>query len=191
MMFSQGCALIASYLLYHSIETPEAPLPFKVAIFICGGIFLNVLEDVGIHVSREAREWDERSRKGLLEKTTTVANVKKGEDRWANTGDLVFDPETDLPMNNIYGLDLSEDNLPNALKTKGRRGITSVPTLHIFGSKDPRYPQSLQLANLFDERDRRMFDHGGGHDIPRGKEISEGIAELVEWGSLKAYGLSY
>jgi len=190
LMFSQGCALMTSFLLYHYRDTPNAPLPFKVVIFMCGGIPLNVAEDVGIHVSNEAREWDEISRKGLLEKTTTVGNVKRGEDRWANTGPLVFDTSKKVELDNIYGLDLSEDNLPDFLKVKGRRGI-QLPSVHIFGSKDPRYPQSLQLAHLFDEKDRRVFDHESGHDIPRTKDVSESIAELIEWSALKSYGLAW
>jgi len=189
MTFSQGGALISSYLLYHISETPAAPLPFKAVIFICSGAPLNVVEDVGIHVSGEALESWERSRRGLLEKTTTVANYKKGDDRWANTGDLVYDPNQEIDLKSIYGLDLSEENLPDFLKVKGKRGI-QLPSVHVFGSKDPMYPQSLQLAHLFDERDRKVFDHGSGHDIPRGKEISQGIAELVEWIAWKVSGWS-
>lgn len=185
MMFSQGCALVASYLLYHATETPGAPLPFKAAIFICGGVTINVVEDVGIHVSLEAREWEEKSRKGLLEKTTTVGNYKRAQDRWANTGDLVFDPDQEIILKDVYGMDLSEDNLPDSLKVNGRRGLSGIPSVHIFGEKDPRYPQSLQLACLFDERDRRMFNHGSGHDIPRRKEVSEKITELVKWTARK------
>lgn len=191
MMFSQGCALITSYLLYHETERPSTPLPFKAAIFICGGIPLNVLEDVGIHVSATALAWDEKSRLGLLSKTTSIASWKKGEDRWANEGDLLFDPSKKIDVRDIYGLDLSERNLPPG-KFKGMggdgRGIGLV-SVHVYGCKDPRYPQSLQLAELFDERCRRDFDHGGGHDVPRKTEISERIKELVEWSALKVYGL--
>lgn len=65
LMFSQGCVLGSSMLLFHQEETPHLPPPFKAAIFVCGGASLSVLEEMGFHVSAAARERDAASRTAL------------------------------------------------------------------------------------------------------------------------------
>ncbi|KAJ2906167.1 alpha/beta-Hydrolase [Zalerion maritima] len=75
--------------------------------------------------------------------------------------------------NTFFGLNLSPDVL-------GHLQIP-IPTAHIYGIKDPRYPASIQLAHLCDPKRRQMFDHGGGHDIPRSSAVSIRIAELLGW----------
>jgi len=199
MCFSQGCALIASFILYHltSPSTSWRPLPFKSVIFICGGMPLPILIDIGVPITHKVRVWEEKSRLGLLEKTTTVASVKKGEDRWAPKPELTFQPYEimkarpgGMALHDLYGLDLRDvhgaadsSDVLKAIRPRLRR--LGLKMVHIFGCKDPRYPQSLQLGYIFgtgeaDEGQMR-FDHGGGHDIPRGKDTSSAIAHLVEW----------
>lgn len=172
-MFSQGCALVASMLLYHAIETPEVSPPFKCAMFICGGVQLPILEYLGVDVTPEAWEWDERSKKGLQEKAGNEAIMSRGADRWI-TGPHAnaFDPKAEIEAEDVFGLDFTR--MPKGLKI-------GIPTVHVFGSMDLRFPASTQLAWFCDERVRRMYDHGGGHDVPRRKDVSEELAGLVEW----------
>ena len=86
--------------------------------------------------------------------------------------DLEHDPaEAPLPSD-VYGLDFS--SFPEHLKIK-------IPTVHVYGAKDPKYVASVQLVHLCEENRRRTFDHGGGHDVPKRTHVSEKIAELVEW----------
>jgi hypothetical protein len=33
---------------------------------------------------------------------------------------------------------------------------------------------------------RRTFDHGGGHDIPRTRDVSEMMRELIDWAGMMA-----
>jgi Serine hydrolase (FSH1) len=174
-MFSQGCALVASFLLYHQAETPHLPPPFKVAVFICGGVPLQVLEDLGVPVSQEAHDWDTRSRQRLAEKTEMISTMKPGDMRWESSADI--DPSTPLDPTNVFGLDITK--VPANLRIK-------IPTVHIYGFKDPRYTAGVQLAQLCDPAVRRCYDHGGGHDIPRGHEVSEMIAGLLRWGAFMA-----
>jgi hypothetical protein len=56
-----------------------------------------------------------------------------------------------------------------------------IPTVHIYGIKDPRYPASIQLAHFSNENNRKVFDHKGGHEIPRTTIVSQTIAGMVEW----------
>ncbi|KAJ9154792.1 Family of serine hydrolases 1 [Pleurostoma richardsiae] len=174
--FSQGCSLIGSYLLYHARETPDAPPPFSFAVFICGGLPFPVLEDLGLPISRRAHEINERTGKimrakaaVLYEKAAAPDQIQKGVGLWDNTTDLVHNPG-DLPdPTDVFGLDFS------AFPADVRIGI---PTLNVYGAKDPRWPSSIQLAYFCD--DRMMYDHGGGHDVPRSSEVSVKIAEMLK-----------
>ncbi|SLM39591.1 Serine hydrolase FSH [Lasallia pustulata] len=170
MGFSQGTGLIGSFLLYHMKERPEAPLPFKCAVFFCGGVGLNVVEDLGVKVSAAARELDDRCRDALFEKAESVRTARVGDDYWAQG--LVFDPEEAVRREDVYGLDFTR--VPTRLMVR-------IPTVHVWGNKDPRYPASVQLSWFCEPSLRRTFDHGSGHDIPRTKECSERVAELLEW----------
>ena len=91
--------------------------------------------------------------------------------------DLDHDLLEALPSSDVYGLDFN--SFPEDQKIK-------IPTVHIYGAKDPKYVASIQLVHFCDEKRRRTFDHGGGHDVPRLTGVSEGIAELVEWAAEEA-----
>ncbi|KAL8765565.1 MAG: hypothetical protein Q9209_007396 [Squamulea sp. 1 TL-2023] len=177
MCFSQGCSLIASFCLYHQAETPDEPLPFKAAIFICGGAPMQALEDLGIEVSQEARDVDTKSSKALATQASTEAILKSGLDRWENTHAATSGLDATLDPSNVFGLDFT--TMPSHLRIK-------IPTVHIYGNKDPRCPASLQLSHFSDPRLTKTYDHGGGHDVPRRSDVSERIAQLVEWSAVAA-----
>jgi hypothetical protein len=171
MTFSQGCSVIGSFLLYHAAERPKEPLPFKVAIFICGGMPLPVLEDLGIYVGAEAREWDELSKWELHEKASATVRKEPGFDRW---GSSKFDSEAAIDRSNVFGINF-KSGVPEELRI-------NIPTVHIYGCRDPRFPSSRQLEHFCEDgAKRKSYDHSGGHDIPRSSEVSERIAGLVEW----------
>ena len=171
MLFSQGCSLISSFLMYHQAENPHLPSPFKVAIFICGGVPLSVIEDLGVHVSAEARDLDARTSKQLQQRASAVATAAPRTDYWISVDERLFDPSAPIDTSNVFGLDF----------TKIQKPRISIPTVHIYGGKDPRFPASVQLAHFCEPSMKRTYDHGGGHDVPRTKEVSEAIAELVRW----------
>ena len=164
MSFSQGCALATSALLFHHEETPHLPPPFKAAMFICGGAPLPALEYLGFHVSPEAMERDAASRAALAKQAESSAVLARGGDRW--TG--------------LESLDdgLSEEQLRNEITSPYR---ISIPTVHVYGKKDPRYAAGVHLSGICDPAKRRTYDHGGGHEVPRTKIVSSTIAELTEW----------
>ena len=174
--FSQGCSLLISYLLYHARETPGAALPFGSAIFVCGGVPYAVLEDLGLHVSQRAKDLNDRTSKALQRKAGALRDMAANLDRiqpgvglWDDTADLVHDAGGGVPdARDVFGLDFTE--FPRDL-------FIQMPTVHIYGGKDPRWPAAMQLAHFCENR--VMYDHGGGHDIPRSTEVSLRIAELV------------
>lgn len=173
MNFSQGCALVSSFLLYHQQQNPNAEPLFKVAIFICGGLPLVVASDLGVDVTEEARDWDESSKQQLMSRASSDAILREGSKRWG----LGFDPFAEVDKKNVFGINF--DDVPKEVLIK-------IPTVHIYGAKDPRFPASVTLAHFCDPGSRKTYDHGGGHDIPRRREVSEMMAELVEWSGMMA-----
>ncbi|XPT03477.1 hypothetical protein M3J09_012569 [Ascochyta lentis] len=194
LCFSQGCAVAASMVLAHNNESSDEPLPFKGAIFICGGMPLAMLDNMNLPVSAKAWEISDLTGHQLATKANAAAAeierlLKSGKAReaskrglWDRTEDLahkVLEPGTydchklpDLPLTDVYGYDTTL--FPSALRL-------DLPTVHIYGIKDPRYPASIQLAYLSNPEKRLVYDHGGGHEIPRTSKVSAEIASAVQW----------
>ncbi|CAG8330470.1 unnamed protein product [Penicillium salamii] len=183
LCFSQGCSLIASYLLYHERMHPDTPPPFRLAVFICGGVPLPILEDLGLPISSQASQWDEETSRLLMSKNTDHSWLARntgaghgpgpGIDRWAPAPGALpvihaAQRQHYINKSDVFGLDLTCK--PDDMRIR-------IPTVHICGSRDPRFPAAVQLHALCDEAP--LWDHGGGHDIPRGRETSQRIAELM------------
>jgi hypothetical protein len=182
MCFSQGCSVAGSLLLYNQAQNPTAAPLFKAAMFICGGVPLDVLASLGIDVTEEARALDDASKIALQQRASSEAILRDGYERWGEG----FDPfsanlhesgDGDGEKKVVFGIDVAR--IPQATKIP-------IPTAHVYGAKDPRFPASVTLAQMCDEAVRRTFDHGGGHEIPRKSAVSETMAELVEWCGLMA-----
>ncbi|CAK7211265.1 hypothetical protein SEUCBS140593_001120 [Sporothrix eucalyptigena] len=185
MGFSQGCLLIASYLMHRARDlgsSPSAnipPLPFRGVIFVCGGLSFTSLAALGVEVPQEALTMEEKSVQALHAKTRLFRElasqpdqIQRGVGLWDDTSNLVHELGAPLPPDNdVFGMDFSPaSNFPKDL-------FITIPTVQVYGSRDPRYPSALQLA--YTCRKRAMYDHGGGHDIPRTTEVSERIAGLI------------
>lgn len=162
MTFSQGCSLAAAVLLLHAVETPHLPPPFKAAIFICGGASFHVAESVGYTIQPETKERDIQGRKALESQSDSAAILAQGSNRWSGT----------------QKGGLSEEELREEIQ--GPLKI-EIPTVHIYGDKDPRYQAGVQLSALCRVDRRKTFNHEGGHEIPRKDSVSRKIAWLVQW----------
>ncbi|KFY50397.1 hypothetical protein V495_00281 [Pseudogymnoascus sp. VKM F-4514 (FW-929)] len=174
--FSRGCLLIASYIWFHQTDNPTEPLPFKAVMFVCGGPVLSVLEELGMPISDKAREWDRRTKVALRERASKAAILKWGRDRWLIPGgngdsDLHLNPSTPVDPSDVFGLDATD--MPPQLRI-------GIPTIHVYGRVDPRWPASMQLLYLSDSATRLAYQHEGGHNIPRSSIAAEGIARLMD-----------
>lgn len=125
---------------------------------------------MGFHVSAQARERDLASRSALELQAGSSAVLSKGSDRW--TG-----------LSGALDGGLSEEEVRNEITCPYR---IDVPTVHIYGSKDPRYAAGVHLSGVCEPAKRRLFNHGGGHEIPRTEAVSSSIAELVKWALVQA-----
>ncbi|QSZ30720.1 hypothetical protein DSL72_000278 [Monilinia vaccinii-corymbosi] len=169
MCFSQGCALVAGFLLDHQVTRPHIPLPFKCAVFICGGVPLPIIEDLGIEIPEKARALEAQSVKELFATAAAVETAQPGDDYWNTKAEKssILNVEN-IDLENPYGL-----VVPEGWKIQ-------IPTVHVYGKKDPRWLASLNLAS-FCAGKRKVWDHGGGHDIPRFLAVSDEIAGLIKW----------
>ena len=55
-----------------------------------------------------------------------------------------------------------------------------IPTAHIHGERDPYFEQSRGLVKLCSSDCTFIFDHQGGHEIPRSQEVAAKIAWMIE-----------
>ena len=176
--FSQGCSLASTMALYNSLQKNpnDEAFPFRAAIFICGGVPLPALEDMGLEVSPRAHEIN-RLTGALLNGTASrladfasnLKLIKRGVGLWdGSEARILHDPNRRPSRNDVFGLPFNR--FPASARIK-------IPTVHVYGSKDPRWPAGIQLAEFCD--DRVEYDHSGGHDIPRSTEVSNRIANLI------------
>ncbi|KAA8647769.1 putative EF-hand calcium-binding domain protein [Aspergillus tanneri] len=130
MMFSQGCTIGASLLLLHQLETPDRPAPFKAAIFICGGPPLKLLEEVGYRISERVWERDATSRAELAAAAHSESILAKGSGRW--------------------NADAMKGETEEGIRGEISGGVKiGIPTVHVYGEKDPRYVAGIQLSETF------------------------------------------
>ncbi|KAL5047666.1 hypothetical protein BDW71DRAFT_206411 [Aspergillus fruticulosus] len=106
-------------------------------------------------------------------------------------------PTHDLDDNNINTLQLTfnkEDEIRREISgpfhplpslgsnaSLNRRVKIKIPTVHIYGERDPRYIAGIQLSEVCEKRSRKAYNHGGGHEIPRFEAVSGAMADLVRW----------
>jgi predicted esterase len=66
------------------------------------------------------------------------------------------------------------------LKASSVGELIHIPTAHIVGSKDQHYEASLRLSELCGRGSRVVFDHGGGHEVPRDNKITEAMVYVIK-----------
>ncbi|KAJ5082273.1 hypothetical protein N7532_011316 [Penicillium argentinense] len=57
--------------------------------------------------------------------------------------------------------------------------LISIPTCHIIGAQDPFLDGSMVLYNMCEPDTAELYDHGGGHMIPRVKKTVDDLARFV------------
>ncbi|KAJ0427058.1 serine hydrolase FSH [Aspergillus carlsbadensis] len=202
LTFSQGAALAASMLLLHEVnqaqltaldrvssngssdsdnhEARAATPPFKSAIFICGGAPIPILEYIGFHIPHVTKARDLASRAALVSMADSSSILALGSSRWtgfahSSPGPLSpFDTQR-LPSGFTYN---KEEEIRREMRGPVQIGI---PTVHIYGERDPRYVAGIQLSEVCVKSRRKVYNHGGGHEIPRFEAVSGAIADLVRW----------
>ena len=55
--------------------------------------------------------------------------------------------------------------------------IIRIPTFHVVGRQDEYYQESIGLSRLCDVTLRQIYDHGGGHEIPKKTTVTDALAD--------------
>ena len=185
----QGAAVAASLLLHQELDGQEEPL-FKAAIFIGSPLPFSYRTDVGIDARKYfglaedppnahgrpteipphlitdpayLRNPAQLDGKTQQKKTTTTTTTTQQ----AGPGGQ---PELQPP-------DLADMQYQMFHPTSDAVRI-QVPTGHVFGSRDKWYRHSRDLVGLCREDRRSVFEHDGGHEVPRA--YTEELCDLIE-----------
>ena len=57
--------------------------------------------------------------------------------------------------------------------------LIQLPTVHIIGSRDSVVQESLEVSRICDHRTRVVWDHQGGHEVPRGASLVAEMASCI------------
>jgi pimeloyl-ACP methyl ester carboxylesterase len=159
--FSQGAAVAASILLHAELEG-EAPM-FKAAIFIGSPVPFARRTEVGIDARKYFGVSDGRPNEHG--RPTMVP------------AHLVTDPA--YLRNPAQLEDMSIDRVQYQMFHPTVDDIRiRVPTGHVFGRRDKWYLHSKDLVGLCHEDKRIIFEHDGGHEVPRAH--TEELCDLIE-----------
>jgi pimeloyl-ACP methyl ester carboxylesterase len=166
--FSQGAALAASLLLYHQLQTPQKPLPFKMAIFIAGGLPLSPSPNIGKDITLEAQ---------MVEKTARIllSSVEENDHR-SKLGAVQFSTH-EVESEQLPGLDSKIFSFDPEFSVKAS---IAIPTVHIIGSNDPWAGYSKSLVKLCRTDLAKVHFHNGAHEVPRNQISLRMCAQLIE-----------
>ncbi|KAH7176782.1 serine hydrolase FSH [Dactylonectria macrodidyma] len=73
---------------------------------------------------------------------------------------------------------------PNELERQRKR--IKIPTVHIIGSKDAAYQESMNLRDMCEPQNRLQYFHTSGHEVPRNVRITAEMARVVGKGMERA-----
>jgi hypothetical protein len=166
--FSQGAALAASLLMAHQIQNPDAPPPFKFAIFICSVLPMSPSPSIGVEVTDYVLDYENsfRSFFGITDEdvaeraasSKTVHVYKPLNTPFTTAGD--DDSDSDSDTDSHYKI--------------------AVPTFHLLGETDGFLDFSRHVVDLCERNVAEVFMHPGGHETPRSIETLEKIVGLIQ-----------
>ncbi|KAI1826071.1 serine hydrolase FSH [Xylaria intraflava] len=155
--FSDGATLVSSYLQHRQWYSDEESQPFKFAIFISAGVSLSVLGDLGACAAiRVVQEAELRCRDGLSPLPAHASQKERA----------MYDSD------HCFGLNLNR--VPREFKIR-------IPTVHVWGTKDPCFPAYIHLVGLCDPYIRQVYQHHDAHEVPQKREDTDRLGPLFVW----------
>ena len=195
MGFSQGASLAASLLLQRQLDHPSEPPQFQFAIFICGLLPFSTHPDFHKELYDGFRHQAEAANSpitSLDEKVPLIRSAFNNDIEWmsAVSSAITKEPSAAVAQQVIAMFESlrgnSRQSMPTAWHPLWDAPRIDMPTAHIIGAKDLWMPQSLLLKEFCVEGQSRLFDHRGGHEVPRSETVAKGIADCIVWAADKA-----
>ncbi|KAL4753095.1 hypothetical protein BDW72DRAFT_191458 [Aspergillus terricola var. indicus] len=117
---------------------------------------------------------------GLFNLSPYPSHTRDLDDNNINTLQLTFNKEDEIRREISVG---PMYMVPSTGSNASLNGLVKIriPTVHIYGERDPRYIVGVQLSEVCEKRNRKQYNHGGGHEIPRFEAVSGAMADLVRW----------
>ncbi|KAL4817188.1 serine hydrolase-domain-containing protein [Aspergillus spinulosporus] len=117
---------------------------------------------------------------GLFNLSPYPSHTRDLDDNNINILQLTFNKEDEIRREISAGPTTA---VPSTGSNASLNGLVKIkiPTVHIYGERDPRYIAGVQLSEVCEKRSRKEYNHGGGHEIPRFEAVSGAMADLVRW----------
>ncbi|KAK1702954.1 serine hydrolase FSH [Colletotrichum lupini] len=175
MGFSQGAAVAVSMILRHQLETPSTPPLFKFAILIGSPLPFSHSLMYGI---------DTRDYFGVS--CNVDCSILARYNRPNKVPTYLITPDRYLKDDDDEDFHRTEEacQQPTAAMFYQMFHSTSdevrmdIPTVHIFGRRDPWYLHSKDVLELACAERASVLEHCYGHEVPR--HLSEEICDLIE-----------
>ncbi|PYI36632.1 hypothetical protein BP00DRAFT_386626 [Aspergillus indologenus CBS 114.80] len=180
--FSQGAAVMTSFMLEYATTNPDGPSPFRFAIFCSPTIPCaadpaynqSVYGTLSSQDQQRLRSGQDSQLAQLPEPARSVSQellktIQAAQPITRNTASYYFDRLPRLVPAALH---------PNVVPTR-----LAIPSLHLRGKEDlPGLDSVASLLQSFcDPKTRKTIEHSAGHDIPRsGPEVKK-LLSSMEW----------
>ncbi|KAI4242033.1 MAG: hypothetical protein L6R40_004260 [Gallowayella cf. fulva] len=177
MGFSQGAALAASAILRHQIQHPNRPPLFNMGIFICSPMPFSQSLDFGV----DARKYFGLG--GLLRPSrpgcpTTVPEYLITDPAYLKGEDELDDSSSGSDDESLPVRRTSPSIFYQMYHSTVDTVRIKIPTVHVYGRRDKWRLHSKDLVKLCPKNLATVYEHDGGHEIP--KSASEEICDAIE-----------
>ncbi|KAH7417570.1 serine hydrolase FSH [Cadophora sp. MPI-SDFR-AT-0126] len=191
--FSQGAAVLTSYLMEHEIKRSTEKPPFAFAVMFSPTISVAPDQKFGQdYIERYAKYYDHnrdmtkkikvkvtKSRAALLlpgQKSQLVAEfqdlIAQGMQSAAENGEVQEDT----------GMDINDVNTwPRVFHPFLCEERIRIPTVYVMGKEDPYEDQSKLSRRLCEPTVSRTVEHGGVHMVPRATKDVKKVVQAIEW----------
>lgn len=180
--FSQGAAVIVSYLLEQRASYPDENLPFRFLILCSPVVPLassadychRILGCLGQDDESHIRSCQDKLIFQLPEPARTAMTMLTS---------ILDASETITSEPRSFYLDRRLPDIPCALHPDLFPIRLSIPSLHVRGmNDDPAFGKcGLLIESFFDTSKLRVVEHKSGHDIPRSGPNLRQILRAMEW----------
>lgn len=175
--FSQGAACLSSMLLHHENQYPHLAPLFRFAVFMNGSAPICASTTSGYDVTPGYRNVSLTHFLGASALTRPRSDMENT--KLSHTDDT-----------GIYDENGKEQCVRWWIPQVDPERI-SIPTVHVHGAKDGWLKEAYDLLAMCAEDSATVYQHGGGHEMPKRVEVCRKVAELIEKAAIKSQTMMY